>query len=294
MPTGVTTSSALTESFPTVIDSARVYREYPFPAVKLCEMHKLTMNTGNSWEEIELDKFSAQAITETTILDNPQQYVDTLRTVTPTQVGITTIVTKKTMNRISKNVAAMMGQQLQQAIERMKDSDVLTTIDGATNSQPGAGNTLQSGVVSAAVSNITGNTTEGADGPIATLLHPFQIKDIQDEITSGVGTYPVPQGMTADFFRKGWSGSLYNTDVYIDGNIAIDSASDSKGGVFAKKGLLYVAGTEIRRFTKELPERGGGADQIFIYDDYAVAERRPFGTSAWVWEIYSDTTAPTS
>lgn len=293
MPSGITTTGSLTDSLETVIDAARVRREYPPKMPQLCTMHKLEPNTGLSWDEIELNRFTAQAITETTILENWQEFSDLLRSITPTMTGITTLVTDRTYRRCSKKTIAQMGTQAQAAIERKKDIDGIATLDGFTNSTPGAGLSLGSGSISAAVANITGNTTEGAEGSISTLLHPFQLKDIQDEITVGVGTFAIPDGLTEEYFKQGLQGTIYGTNAFVDGNIPIDSSSDAKGGVFAKMAIDYVQGAGYRTATKRRDEIGGGADQMFHYDEYAYGERTSNAVSVFGWEIYSDATAPT-
>lgn len=294
MATGDTTTGSLADSLETVMDSARLRREYPPVVAKVSERHKLTDNTGLSWNEIEVSRQTAQDVTETTILENPQQWSDILASITPTISGITTVVTDRTMRRISKETVAQLGSGMQDAIERKRDTDGLTTIDGATNSQPGAGSTLTSGVISAHVANITGNTTEGAQGAIHTVWHPFQQKDVQDEIVAGIGTYTVPEGITEEFFRSGFQGSLFGSNVWLDGNITIDSSGDAKGGTFAQMGLIYVQGAGLSNETKRRPELGGGADQVWMYDEYAYGERQSNSTSVFIREIYSDATAPTT
>ena len=260
----------------------------------LAERHNLPDNTGLSWEEVEVNRFTAQTVTDTTILDNAQEFADTVRAYTPTQTGITTIMHWKVNQRLPKVVLAQMGSQMMDAIDRKKDQDGFTTLDGATNTQPGAGNTVRWGVVFAHAANITGNTTEGATGDINTVIHPFQFKDIQDEMVAGVGTYPIPEGMTAQTFARGWKGPLFDTQVFTAGNLTIDSASDAKGATVAKMGLLYINGRGIKKYTKELPERGGGSEQMWVYDDYTFGERLSNSTSVFIYEIYSDATAPTS
>ena len=292
--TGDTITGSLADSLEIVIDSARIRREYPPVVAKLADRHKLTDNTGLSWEEIEVSRLSAQGVTETTVLENPQLWSDILATVTPTISGITTVVTDRTMRRVSKETLAQLGSGMQDAIERKRDLDGLITIDGATNSQPGQGATMTSGVISSHVANITGNTTEGAAGEIFTLWHPFQQKDVQDEIVSGIGTYTVPEGITEEFFRSGFQGTLFGTNVFLDGNIVIDGAADAKGGVFARMGLIYVQGADLSHETKRRPELGGGADQVWMYDEYAYAERLSNSTSVFIREVYSDATAPTT
>jgi hypothetical protein len=261
----------------------------------LCEKHTLPENQGLSWEEIELNRLSATGITETTIMENWQEITDTMRTITPTMTGITTLVTDRAYARISKNVVAQIGQLAQQAIERKKDLDGIATIDGATNSYPGGGSTMTSGVISAAQRNITGNTTEGADGEINAVLHPFQIHDIQSELVSFIDATPtveVTVGETAKAYRNGWSGRLFGVNIHEDANIPIVS-NNAKGGIFARKGLLYVQGRAARWITKRRDEIGGGAEQLIGYDEYAYGERTPNGVSCFMWELHSDATAPT-
>lgn len=294
MPSGDTYVSSLADSQELIIDSARIRREYTVVMPGLAEDHNLPENSGLSWEEVELNRFNAQTITDTTILENAQEFADTVRAYTPTQTGITTLMHWKVNARLPRVVISKMGSQMMDAIDRKKDLDGFTTLDGATNTQPGAGNTMTSGVVSAHVANIRGNTVEGATGRINTVYHPFHHKDIQDEVVAGVGTYPLPQGMTAETFAQGFKGMLFDSAVYTAGNIPIDSASDAKGGTFAEMGLLYIRGRGLKKFRKELPERGGGSDQFWMYDDYTFGERFSNSTSVFIREIYADATAPST
>jgi hypothetical protein len=294
MASGDTYVSSLADSQELIIDAARIRREYTVVMPGLAEKHDLPANTGLSWEEVELNRFTAQTVTDTTILDNAQEFADTIRAYTPTQTGITTIQHWKVNQRLPKVVLAQMGSQMMDAIDRKKDQDGFTTLDGATASQPGAGNPLTSGVISANVANITGNTTEGATGEINTVVHPFAMKDIQDELVAGVGTYPIPAGMTEETFHRGFKGRLFDSAMYTAGNISIDAQDDQKGGTFAKMGLLYINGRGIKKYRKDLPERGGGSEQMWIYDEYTYGERLSNGTSVFVREIYCDATAPTT
>jgi hypothetical protein len=292
-PSGDTYVSSLADSQQLIIDSARIRREYTVVMPGLAEQHNLSDNTDSSWEEVELNRFNAQTITDTTILDNAQEFADTVRAYTPTQTGITTIQHWKVAKRLPKVVLAQMGSQMMDAIDRKKDLDGFITLDGATNSQPGAGNTLTSGVLSAHVSNIQGNTTEGATGAINHLLHPFQWKDVQDEFTAGIGTYPIPTGMTAEVFARGFKGPVFDGMMHTAGNVPIITGDDAKGATFAKMGLLYIKGRGLTKFSKTLPERGGGSEQFWLYDEYTFGERLSNSTSVFIRETFSDATAPT-
>lgn len=263
------------------------------PGPKLCERHTLDPNTGLSWEEVELARLTAQRITETTRFENYQQHADTLARYTPTMIAVGTLVTDLVYRAISKLVIAQMGTLAQEAMERLKDLDVLTAIDAFTNSTPGAGSTLASSHLTAAFANQRGNTTEGGRGPAYVLLHGFQWKDIQDELLSGVGTYPLPAGMTADTFRDGFTGKMIDgAEVYTDNNIVIDASADAKGGAFFRMALLFIQGRPKRTVTVRDEEYGGGADKMLHYDHYIVGERTPNAVSVLGWELYSDATAP--
>ena len=291
MPGGNTTTAALSDSLPTILDSARIVREFEGVMVRLSDRTNLADGTGLDWNEISLAALTAQGVSETTELNNPQQIADTLFSVTPVIVGVQTIITDRTMRRISPNVASKIGVLAQNAIQRLKDTRGLTVLDGATTSLSGIGTTLASGVIAAARSRIRSNTTEPGVGPIYTVLHGFQIKDIQDEIVSGVGTYAIPNGLTEDTFRNGFMGSLYGTEVFEAGNLTIDNANDAKGGVFAREAIVLVDGFGPRTETDRLIRVGGGANELIIYDEFAYGERSP---GNWLFEIYSDATVPTS
>lgn len=291
MATGTTTTDAIADSLPTLIASARIVREYEGVMPQLCALETLGEGVGLSWHEVSYAQLVAQAITEATELDNPQQLADTLFTITPTVVGIETLLTDRVAARISKIAYAKIGDLAQKAIQRKKDEDGLVVLDGATTSLCGSGTTLTSGHIASAVARISGNTTEPGNPPIRCVLHTYQIKDIADEIIAGVGTYPVGEGITARVFTEGFKGMIAGAQVYADGNIIIDSTPDAKGGVFAQEAIVLVQGFAPRVETKRRPEIGGGATSLYHYDEYAYGER---SAGNWLLEIQSDATTPTS
>ena len=286
-----TTTAQLARSLPYVIGSARIVREFEGVMVRLSDRKNLADGTGLDWNEISLSALNAQSITETTELNNPQTISETLLTITPLMVGIQTIITDRTMRRITPMVAGQIGKLAQNAIQRLKDERGLTLLDSATTSLVGAGATLSFGHVSAAVNRIRSNTTEPAMGPIYTVLHGFQVKDVQDEILAGVGTYAIQGGLTQEVYRTGFSGSLVGSEVYEDGNITIDASDDAKGGVFAREGVLLIDGFGPKTETDRLIRVGGGANELIIYDEFAYGER---SAGNWLYEIYSDALAPTA
>lgn len=285
------TTGSLGDSQELIIDSARIVREYNGRFKSCVDMQRLEENTGLSWEEISLAQMTAQAVTETTDLDNPQSVADTLFQITPTVTGIHMRVTDRVYRRISKKVIAKMGQLAQNAIDRKKDEDYLATFASATTTLGGTGTTLSSGIIAAAARRITSNTTEGATGTIVTVLHGFQIKDLEDELRAGIGTYTIPKGLTEEVFRDGFRGTISSTNLYEDGNITINATPDARGAVHAREAIVMVQGHSPRSEKERKPNIGGGADDVFMYDEYGLGER---SAGNWLYGIFGDAAAPTS
>lgn len=294
MATGWTTTGSLADSLDDVRSSARIVREYEGVMPQLVDKKTLGEGIGLSWQEITYAALTAQAVTENTELDNPQQIADSLLTVTPTVVGIETFITDRVKARISKIGLGQIGSLGQNAIQRKKDEDGLTIFaTGATTASPGAGVTLTSGHVAAGKANISSNTTEPGRPPFRCVLHGFQIQDLYNELVAGVGTYVVSEGATARVFSTGFTLPIAGCEVYEDGNISIDSGADAIGGVFAMEGIVLVQGRSPRIVSVRNEKRGGGGDHIYHYDEYAYGER-PSAAYGWVQKIVSDATSPTS
>jgi len=293
MATGYTTTDALQDSLPSWISSARVIRLHEGIMSQLVDKPKPPAEgEGINWNEISIANLTSQSITETTDLDdNPQQLADTLLTVTPTMAGIHVLITDRTYARISKNASSLLGGQAERALLKKIDEDGIAVLDSATTSLCGAGTTLHSGYIRAATNRISSNATERGNPPFRCVLHGYQIKDIEDEITAGVGTYPVGEGITARVFAEGFRGMIGGAQIYEDGNISIDSGLDAKGGVFAQEAIVLIQELVPKVEMKRQPSIGGGATSVYHSTIYAYGER---SSGNWLFEIYSDATAPTS
>ena len=125
MPTGYTTTGALADSLPTVIASARQVRENVgvMTNKNVVTVVNLSEGTGTAWNEISFAKLTAQAVTETTKLENPQQISDTLFSITPSIIGIHTFITDKVQRNLAPAAFAKIGGLVQNAVQRKKDID---------------------------------------------------------------------------------------------------------------------------------------------------------------------------
>ena len=242
-----------------------------------------------------MEQIVAQAVTEDTELDNPQQLQDTLFSVTPTVIGIQTLITDRTALRISANAWARTGRLAQNSIERKKDEDGLTILGTAGTTVAGAGTTITSGHIRAARYLISSNTTEPApEGVYTAVFHGFQIKIFEDEIldpSSGALQLQIEAGLAARVFQNGFRGMLGGTNIKEDGNITIDTGVDAQGGVFHKEGIVLVQGRVPYVKTREEPHIGGGATSIYHYDEYAYGER---SSGNWLVGVLADAATPSS
>ena len=290
-----TTTQDLSDSLPIMVAAARSVREYAGVMPQTAEVHTLDANSGQDWKEVTLAQLTAQAVQETTDLNNPQAYSDTNQTIEPTLIGLPTLVSLRATRKISQKTVAEMGVLAQNGMTRKNDQDGIAVMDGFSNSAPGAGSALTTSILRHMVANIRGNTTEPSpDGaPVYIVLHTFQIADIEDELLTSAGdNYELTSGISAQVFQNNVIGRIANATVLRDDNISIDSAVDAKGGVFSRAAMLLIRGTSPYVLTEERPGLGGGSIAIFHYDEYAWGERTSQGTSVWGREVYSDATAP--
>jgi len=290
-----TTTQDLADSLPIMVAAARSVREYAGVMPQTAEVHTLDANSGQDWKEVTLAQLTAQAVQETTDLNNPQAYSDTNQTIEPTLIGLPTLVSLRATRKISQKTVAEMGVLAQNGMTRKNDQDGIAVMDGFSNSAPGAGSALTTSILRHMVANIRGNTTEPSpDGaPVYIVLHTFQSADLEDELLTSAGdNYELTSGLSTQVFQNNVIGRIANATVLRDDNISIDSAVDAKGGVFSRAAMLLIRGTSPYVLTDERPGLGGGSVAIFHYDEYAWGERTSQGTSVWGREVYSDATAP--
>jgi hypothetical protein len=274
MATGETISTTLSGAMPTVIQQARAIREYEGTFNKTTTKHTVGAGEGGTFNEFQIAQIDAQDITETTVMNNPQQFAGTLLSQSPTMSQIMVKVTDRTYHRIAKVVSSKLGGLAGMAMKRKRDEDYLSLFAGfATTASPGSANPLSFGHISAAVALAENNATEGATSQIYSVLHGYGIKDIQDEILAGVGTYNIPTGMTEATYRKGFVGEVAGSVVFRDNNITIDATPNARGATHAKEGVYQIQGMTYKVKERYDPAYGGGAQEVFLW--YAGLLLRP-------------------
>jgi hypothetical protein len=291
MAVGETTSGVLSAALPEIVADARIVHEDEGTWRRTCDIKRQTPNTGLNWSEFALDQLARQDITETTDNRNFQQLSGTLLSVEPQMTQILIKMTDRMARKIASVVKDKFGSLAGNAMARGDDEDYIAMFASfGTGTSPGSGNPLSFGHISAAVNRIKSNTTETSDAAVFAVLHGFQIKDIQDEVLAGVGTYTIPTGLTEAVFRKGFEGTVAGANVYKDSNIGVVS-SNARGAVHSREGVVAAIGMEIKKETDRDMYFGGGADVISLTNEHAFVER---SAGNWAYTILSDATAPTS
>ena len=295
MAAGETHSGSNPLANPVIIASARKIREQEGVYMRTTDRVAQKKGTGLEWQEYSFNKLTGSDITETTQNENYQQISGQLLVLEPDMSQIVIKMTDRTKRRMAQTAQAQMGGLAGNAMARKQDEDYLALFAGfATTTSPGSGNPVSFGHISAAVSNATSNVTEPSAGDeVFAVLHGFQIKDIQDEILAGVGTYTIPEGMTADTFRKGFQGSVAGANLFVDGFIAI-SGNNANGAVHTKKAVVSVTALELKSASFRDELFGGGSTVDVLTNEYGYVERTSAGTQVWAYRIQSDATAPTS
>ena len=302
-----TLTGSLADSLDVVTSSARIVREFEGVMTQAVDRITLRENIGITWREVDLAKLTAQDITESTVLDNPQKIADTLFQVTPTVIGIHTVITDRVRMRVSSETLAQMGRLAQNAIERLKSQRGHSILSSASTDLGNTSNPLLSAFIAAGVARIRGNSNEPGMPPFNVGLHPFGVHDIWAEIVTGVmpddtaanrviSGFPTDGTTTASrpgdagsVFQNGFRGNVAGASIMEDGLLST-SGNKSTGGVFAKEGIVLVQGFAPRTYTERMNNLGGGAEVLYIYDEFAYGER---SSGNWVFGLSHDATAPT-
>ena len=294
MPGEVTTGT-LSQAMPIIIAKAKVIREYEGVWQRTCQIERQKAGTGLNWIEYQINQLSSQHISETVDNRNYQLISGTLLQAEPTMAQIVMKISDRTFRKLQSVVTSQWASLPGNAMKRLKDEDYLALFSGfATTCSPRTGNPLSHGHIAAAANNCKSNTTEPSNTEVFSVLHGFQIYDLQTELTAGVGTYTVPEGMTEEIFRKGFEGTVSGSNVFVDGNITVDSTPDANGATHAREGVYAVLSMEIKKEEDRDMYFGGGADVLSMVDEYVFLERTSAGTQTFAYRHLSDATAPAS
>jgi hypothetical protein len=244
--TGITgyTTSDLEKMQRTVIGQAKFTREHKGCMIGLSE--RFDLEQGQSTLTIpKLSSFDdAQDLQDGVDMTQAQQIANSYTDITTAEIGIKGIITDKLIRQMNESVWRMMGRLLGDSMKRKIEKDGLDLLDGFSNSLGAYGTTFTTGHLSAAITQLLGQS-EPAPEPFAYVGHPYQVKLLMDSVAK-VGTYPLPEGFSAQMVKDYWRGTfeMFGTPIFSNGLITVASNTSAKGAVFSKSAIGYVVSKE--------------------------------------------------
>lgn len=191
-------------------------------------------------------------------------------TQTTDEAGCKVIITKKLRAQLKENAYRAAGRVIGNAMGRKIDIDGLDLLSGIDAGVGAAGTTFTIDYLRAAVSQCHGQS-EPVPEPIYCILHPYQFDEIVNELGTP-STNNMPPELVDSVLKYYYRGAekLWNTQIYVTGNVPVNTAEDAYGAVFSKMAFMYLVGWEPENWVEEDKSLRGW--EIGIVADYAMCE----------------------
>ena len=299
-----TTTAELGDTIPTIIEKALLTSQFNAVMAGLSWNKDKRNRAGSTVNIPYFSEVAANVLTEGVDMTTAETMEDTNIQITLNEVGAKIILTDNALEDDQEEVKSVAGRILGQAMEKKRDTDLLSQLADANSSMAGAGTALTMGHIAAAKALLAGNPTSArgpAPLPYVVVIHPFQTLDLVDVLTpitavglgdaiaSSVGWQAIGTSFTDDILRNYTIGRLFGMNVVEDGNLTADTADDIKGGVFSQgEGGAIVLATA--RDWDVRPERDESLRgwELNCVGRYGVGEYN----ASWIVGLYSDAQTP--
>ena len=226
-------------------------------------MRNLIMNVvlptgeGSVYEETEMTRAVAYALTEGVDMAQMQEITDTNMEITPgevgAQVGPTDLASKQFTKRA--DLPRLLGEILGKAIITKEDVDLLALGDGHSVALGSAGAALTSGYIMAAGSAIraggqaaaaiVAGTPEVAPDPIYGVFNDNMMHTVNKELSIGIagagsGVQIPGTDYSVEVLKNAEVRRIGGVNVYIDNNMGKDASDDAKGHVASREANRFV------------------------------------------------------
>lgn len=248
-----------------MITTARMTPQAPGNLTTLVQNDPLPNGMGTSLNSPKFGTLVAYSLTQGIDMVQQQALTATNVSVTPAEVGVQVILTRKSVNQWSEDVAVRAGTIMRQAMDRKKDIDIGGLFASLTRTVGAAGQFLGLGHLSAAVGRLAGgaNTTGTAisagqginvvEGPYNGVFRPESlIYFIRTIVGAPAAPNPTVATTSPGLYGGGDAnrlavegqslsmGQWAGVDVYRNANLAKDVNDDVNGAVFNKGAFIYV------------------------------------------------------
>ena len=296
---GDTSTANLGDTIPTIINEAQFTRQ--FKGIMRGLSWNVRKGKGSTVNIPYFNTAVSHQLTEGIDMTTAETMQDTNVQVTPYEAGLKIVLTKTVVEDDNEDLTRAAGRLLGDGYELKVDQDLLARLDNGTNSMGAAGSTLTMGYVAAARALLAGNAVSNggpAPSPYVAVHHPFVTLDLVDVLTPLVPTAGTTQSamgaMADDVLRNYAIGRLFGMPLIEDGNLAIDSADDVKGGVFASGPSGAILYCPAREPNIEMDGGGNGYDASLRGWELVYVGRYGVGNylNGWCVELYNDATTP--
>ena len=298
MATGISISSTsnLSSGQRIVVASAKFAFEPAAPDPDLVSNERIGQGE-KQWDILTYARLAdATALTEGVDLSQTQQLVTNSLSITPSEHGIITTLSKRLIRRQgATNVLGAAGTMIGNSLRRIQAKDVITLYDGFSKSIVGASNALDithfrgayAYLVRDDKSGVTAANFGPAQPPFNAALHIEQISDIILDVSDpGTAAGNRPAGFGEEMLQRWWvtRDRLYSVQIWHSGLIAEDSSNDSKGAIMTEDALHLVMANEAE--PTEQPDHSLRAVELGLFQEWGEGER----SDEHGVEVYSDTT----
>ena len=266
---GVTTQSDLAAGQIAMVGNARFVYEHRTVCTQL--FHKITLGPGEKSHYIpKFGTITAKDLTDGVDMTEAQSLTITGTTHTTDEAGCKVIITKKLRSQLKEDAYGAAGKVVGNAIAKKIDQDGLGLFSGLDSSVGAASSTFSIDQMRAAIAQCYGQD-EPVPLPLYTVLHPYHYDDVVNDIATPGATTMAPEFQT-EFLRYYYRGNekLYNTPIFVTGNITADTADDAYGAVFSDMAFIYLIGWEPENWLEYDGSLRGW--EIGVVADYGMVE----------------------
>ena len=215
-------------------------------AGNLVRVFDLTGTPGLTAQIPVYPEVSASGLTEGTDLTTQTSVNPTTVTVTASEIGVRADITDLLRESSADDVAASVGRILGSAIGEKVDADVFAQFDNlTTNVISQSGTDLSPNDILKAIYLLRGQSAPAdADGDYFGVFSPAQLHNVAKVLTQAgfVGSQaPAMSDLGNSILSSSaYVGKIYNCKIFMTTAVAVDSASDSVGGVFSPDAFAHV------------------------------------------------------
>lgn len=258
----------------------------------------LPNHQGSTWNSTKFGTLTAFSLQQGVDMTQQQALTGTNISVTPGEVGVQIILTRKAVAQWNEDVAERAGIAMRNAMDRKKDADIGGLFSGFSRRVGAAGAIFSLGHIGAGIARLAGGANTGGaaisagdgydvnDGPFLFVVRPESVHTLLRSIVGGpMASAPTvatsstgiePSGLSQEFARKGQTkslGEIGGAMGYRNANLAKDTSDDTSGFIGEKGAIVYVPmNYEGLGAGMKEPDVSLRAFEVNMVEDYGFAE----------------------